>query len=233
MKTSLLFFQNLPRSISFFGSLVSLSLVICLGGFSIFLSQKQEATFSIPLERIPYQIGSWRGEDTAALGYKEEQTLKLDSYIRRNYINPEGEVVFVYIGFWKQQTGDHQAAKHSPALCLPANGWNVFQREKFELTLTEGRSIIGNSLIGEQDRQMSRIWYWFYAGNDFYAEDWQAILRISMSNLIYGRSDGGIVEFAIPLSDYNSDYAQAQKTLNKFIDSFGPYLLQYTTEFKH
>ena len=109
-------------------------------------------TNNIDIRQLPYQLGDWNGIDVDNLDLRSQNTLKLDQYVRRIYKNKEGRQIFIYIGYWKKQSGDHQAAKHSPLLCLPGNGWKITDVSKHDFEVTNKTTaplILSNSqLIG-------------------------------------------------------------------------------------
>src|SRR5262245_48854583 len=63
----------------------------------------------ISLASLPRMLGQWRGEDTSKLDARSQDILRLDEYVRRVYKAPDGRSVFAYIGYWKRQSGEHQA----------------------------------------------------------------------------------------------------------------------------
>lgn len=212
------------------GAIVAFCLLMVVPLVRVSFEQGAVDVPSIPLGDIPYEISGWVGEDTSALAVSEEQTLKLDKYIRRSYRRND-QSVFAYMGFWKHQTGDHQAAKHSPALCLPANGWKIIEAGKVVLPLSDSVSVTANSILAEKNGSLNLFYYWFYAGNDFYAEEWQSLMRISFSNLVAGRSDGGIIEFGAPVANPANGRKQAEASLKNFLADFSGYLLDYSVQF--
>ncbi|MDD2942983.1 MAG: EpsI family protein [bacterium] len=222
--------QELSRVYHCRGAILSICLLMVVPLVRVTLERGAVDVPSIPLAEIPYEISGWVGEDTSALAVSEEQTLKLDKYIRRNY-RRDNQSVFAYMGFWKHQTGDHQAAKHSPALCLPANGWKIIEAGKVVLPLSESVSVTANSILAEKNGSLNLFYYWFYAGNEFYAEEWQSLMRISFSNLVAGRSDGGIIEFGAPVANPAHGRKQAEASLKSFLADFSGYLLDYTVRF--
>lgn len=172
---------------------------------------------------LPYQIGNWKGQDLEGLGPREKQTLQLDSYIRRSYTNSLGQNVFVYVGYWQQQSGEHQAAKHSPVTCLPANGWKVYNPQKQRLQIGP-RALDFNRLDASFGSQSNVFYYWFFSGSEEYEKEWQALYRIALGNFLRGRADGGIVEISTVSTESGPQQAQPDEVLESFLREFYPEL---------
>lgn len=163
--------------------------------------ESQEAV-DVQVDKLPYTIGEWKGKDTVGLDIRSQETLRLDRYVKRLYTNSEGEQILLYVGYWKKQSGDYQAAKHSPQLCLPSNGWYVERKPATEVSPETSTGVAPFSvkrLVGEIGDNAHLFYYWFFTGEQNYSDEWKALLTISFQSFLAGRSDGGIVEISTPL----------------------------------
>ena len=190
------------------------------------LSQAKEV--DIPLETLPMTIGDWEGQDTAGLSVRSLDILKLDRFVKRRYTKGDTSII-LYIGYWKAQSGEYQAAKHSPELCLPSNGWQIDRLGTYQLNLpgADSNSIYLKRIRGEYRDRSHLFYYWFFTGTRSYAEEWRALLNISLEKMFYGRSDGGIIELSVPLSGSLSKEdaeKKAQKEIEEFIAELQPEL---------
>ncbi len=214
--------------VSRFGSL----LVSAILGITLLIAHSTRGTFlqpiakEVPLEELPLTLGEWHGEESSALGVRSQQILQLDRYLRRIYTNENGDQVFLYVGYWRRQTGEHQAAKHSPAVCLPANGWRVTDRREKRVTVAEAEpSLELNSLVGEFAHEHALFYYWFFSGDETYHDEWLALVKIALQTFIHKRSDGGIVELSVELKDRSElNLEPHHQTLESFIREFYPAL---------
>ena len=182
----------------------------------------------MPIERLPLQLGDWEGRDTAGLSIRSQDILKLSRFVKREYVKGDRSVI-LYIGYWKKQTGDYQAAKHSPALCLPSNGWSIERRGGTDLALTNSSAdaFTTQRILGEIRGASHLFYYWFFTGQKNYSEEWQALLNISFQKLFSGRSVGGIVEVSVPLLGGKAQAAaegEAADVLEDFLKSLYPEL---------
>jgi len=216
------------------GSVIALLLVLSFFAGATIISKRQKSLHSpaVQMSSLPTQFGEWQGTPTQGMDIRAQEILKLDSYVIRTYTKGE-HTVDLYIGYWKHQTGDHQAAKHSPTVCLPANGWATTALGKHQVQLQNANSNTQEvrSIYAKSKHGKLLFNYWFFSGQDTYTDDWKALIYISLENLIHRRSDGGIVEVRTSLVDKNGNSLQtadAQKTLDEFLQDFVPELTKLT-----
>jgi len=172
---------------------------------------------------LPMQKGRWTGQELPGLGIREKNILKLDQHLRRNYTRDDGKKVFIYIGYWKNQSGDHQAAKHSPKTCLPSNGWVVQQQG--ERILDPEDSLTAATITAQFKSELKQYNYWFFSGEEIFHVEWLALLKIIKQRMFHGRSDGGIVEFASSTEGLEQrDIDDADEVLKDFYNTFKDHL---------
>jgi len=172
---------------------------------------------------LPQSKGDWRGEDLPGLGLREKNILRLDQHIRRNYTRSDGKEVFIYIGYWENQSGDHQAAKHSPKTCLPSNGW-VIQRDGSRV-IDQTREHTVATITAKFKSRLTQYNYWFFSGKEEFHDEAYALVNIIKNRMFDGRSDGGIIEIATSTDSINSeDVAEADEILRDFYETFKDHL---------
>lgn len=205
-----------------------ISLAILIGFFALFhgiiYQNTTEANIesSISLKDFPLAFGDWTGVDSTGLDIRSLDILRLSSYVTRTYTNKSGDSISLYIGYWSSQSGEYQAAKHSPALCLPSNGWQTLHLDDYiyendTLNLTEPIKI--RKIIGTKRDTTDLFYYWFFAGRNYYSQEWYALIKLSLAKLLYGRNDGGIVEVSTAIKKGLSK-EEAQENSEKVIKSF-------------
>lgn len=202
--------------------LLALIFVKALSGDLLAVSEVE-----IDLDALPYEFAGWKGQDSDGLDDKSKLILQLDKYVKRVYQNQDGDRVYLYIGYWKKQNGDQQAAKHSPALCLPSNGWQLGKRE-FTSFLAQGESIPVKKIYADFRDSKFLFHYYFFAGQKFYAQEWKALLNISLQTITGSRSDGGIVEAYTAVNSKYGNKVESEKSdevLSKFLKDLTPYLI--------
>jgi EpsI family protein len=217
--------QTLPISRS--GTIFAV--VILLIAFFVFhrvedllLSQPK---IDIDITTLPEELGSWKSGVDFTIDARAALVLKLDHYVKRSYHKGDKEKVFLYIGYWKKQSGDNQAGKHSPVLCLPANGWTISTPEKTTWPLEKTPDITTSTLNAEFQNYNTFISYWFFQGTDLFTNETEALIRTNLGLLLGHRADGGIVEITVPLDntkDRATAITEAKATTENFLVDFVP-----------
>lgn len=216
--------------VNHFGTLLALvTLLVSIVGFRWHQKKlDQVSATDIQIEKLPYQIGDWKGEDTKGLDVRSQEVLQLDRYIKRRYVNSDGDYLLLYIGYWKRQSGEYQAAKHSPLLCLPSNGWHVQPRKTKTLAVSSSNDTFRvKRLVGELREDDWLFYYWFFTGETDYTQEWKALIEISLQSLFTGRTDGGIVEISMPIrgeKGYADNLQDREQLIENFLKSFYPEL---------
>ncbi|MGC2279484.1 MAG: exosortase C-terminal domain/associated protein EpsI, partial [Candidatus Acidiferrales bacterium] len=101
-----------------------------------------------PLRELSYTLENWTGEEHP-LQKQIVQAVMVSDYTNRVYLNPEGALVQLYIGYYaSQRTGD---TIHSPKNCLPGAGWEPIHSGYARISLRDGRQIVVNEYVIQQD----------------------------------------------------------------------------------
>ena len=180
---------------------------------------------AVPIDDLPMVIGSWHGRKDAPLDERSAAILQLDGAVKRVYRNSQGKELYVYIGYWKSQSGDNQAAKHSPVMCLPANGWTITQPAPWDVPTSHESeeaglsSFTASSLIADYKGHRSLFKYWFFSGEEMFRDETQALVKTSFGMLAGSRTDGGIVEVTVPIDD-SIPKAQAEAEAEQLATDF-------------
>ncbi len=189
----------------------------------------------VPIEDLPMVIGSWHGRKDAPLDERSAAVLQLDGAVKRVYRNTVGKELYVYIGYWKTQSGDNQAAKHSPVMCLPANGWTISQPMPWEIPTSHEseeaglKSFTASSLVADFKGHRSLFKYWFFSGEEMFRDETQALVKTSFGMLSGSRTDGGIVEVTVPIDDSipkSQAEAEAEQLATDFTRGLYPALVR-------
>jgi len=209
---------------SFIGSIAALVLSLALLGAGYHLDNQiasgPASEFKIDL---PINKDGWQGQDLEGLGLREKNILRLDQHIRRNYRRADGREVFIYIGYWENQSGDHQAAKHSPKTCLPSNGWVIQKNSSRLIDQERGHTVA--TLTAEFKNRLTHYNYLIFSGTEEFHQEAYALVKIIKNRMLEGRSDGGIVEIATSSETFSSeDIAEADQVLQDFYQTFQEYL---------
>jgi len=211
------------------GAALSIVIILLFTGATISFHARThgESPYNVQLQDLPREFGTWKGIDADPLTAKSHDILRLDQYVRRMYRNPAGQEVFVYIGYWEKQSGEHQAAKHSPLMCLPANGWKISSPQLRSIPLSSSEPQPARQLVGVISDSSVVFYYWFFSGDENYVDETDALFHIMHETIVKGRSDGGIVELSLQMDQSKSSeetLKDAEATLTAFVSDFAPVL---------
>lgn len=178
---------------------------------------------------FPRNIGSWSGTPTR-FDPATERVLGASDYITANYATAgeRGYVNFFSAWYAKQTEGQ---AIHSPEVCLPVGGWEVFSIDPYTVSIpgtvygdfTLLRAVIQKGL----DKQI--VYYWFEQRGKRMTNDFAVKASVVYDNLTMGRGDGAIVRFTTPL-ERGEDEAQADARLQRFMADLLPRLPRFVPE---
>ncbi|PKP74062.1 MAG: VPLPA-CTERM-specific exosortase XrtD [Alphaproteobacteria bacterium HGW-Alphaproteobacteria-6] len=169
-----------------------------------------------PLVLFPRDIAGWRGY-TAALEPDVERVLGADDYLNAFYRSPEtGDYVSFFVAWYAKQTEGQGI--HSPEVCLPTGGWEVFSLEEVPLDLqAEGYGRFNaNRAVIQKGLSRQIVYYWFEGRGKRVANDFRAKLSVLSDSLTIGRTDGALVRFVTPIGPDETD-AEAEARLVAFM----------------
>lgn len=167
---------------------------------------------------FPKRIGGWSGTQML-LDSEVERVLGATDYISANYMTDgeDGYVNFFAAWYEKQTEG---SGIHSPAVCLPVGGWEVFSITPTEIsipstvygTFNVNRAVIQKGLT----RQL--VYYWFEQRGKRMTNDYWAKASVVYDSFSMGRGDGALVRFVTPIlhNDAKSE-AEADARMQRFM----------------
>jgi len=164
-----------------------------------------------PLAMYPLRIDDWAGL-TAPLDEQVQKVLAADDYINSVY-RAEGEkdVVALFVAYYKKQTEGQGI--HSPEVCLPNGGWEVFNLHQVPLDMTEAGygKFSANRAVIQKGLERQLVYYWFEGRGKRETNDFRAKLSVLLDSLTMGRTDGALVRYVTPIGpDETEDDAQAR-----------------------
>ena len=182
-----------------------------------------------PFAIFPRQIGEWSGA-TAQLDPAVEKTLGASDYLNASYIDTEsGDFVNIFVAFYNKQTeGD---GIHSPEVCLPVGGWEIFSLEPFEITPgdTPYGTFTVNRAVIQKELSKQLVYYWFEQRGKRIVNDFQAKMSVMVDGFTMGRTDGALVRFVTPINPGETE-AEADARLQRFMDASLGHLPRFVPE---
>lgn len=157
-----------------------------------------------------------------------EKTLAADDYVAAAYQGKNEPYVSVFIAWYEDQTSG--SGIHSPEVCLPVGGWEVFSLEPYEVSFPEtvygdfklNRAIIQNGI----DQQL--VYYWFEQRGKRMTNDFLAKFQVVVDSWTRGRLDGALVRYITPI--VGNDVSAADQRLQNFMVHSLQRLPQYVPE---
>ncbi len=154
-----------------------------------------------PFGFFPLVLGTWEGNSTA-LDPSIEYVLAADDYVQTNYISPGDPVpVGFFSAYYHKQT--EGSGIHSPEVCLPVGGWEMFDVKQVEVDLqaaTGWAPFQSNRAIIQKGLQQQIVYYWFEQRGKRMTNDFKVKLVTIADSLTMGRSDGALVRFTTPVA---------------------------------
>jgi len=145
---------------------------------------------------FPTTVADW-SLSTSQLDIDIEQVLGADDYLNSTARHPgERAPVGFFSAFYHKQT--EGSGIHSPEVCLPTGGWEMFDLADFEVDLQEETGWAPfevNRAIIQKGLNQQLVYYWFEQRGKRMTNDFATKLITIRDSLIMGRQDGAIVRF--------------------------------------
>ncbi|PWJ12865.1 VPLPA-CTERM-specific exosortase XrtD [Jannaschia seohaensis] len=184
-----------------------------------------------PVERdgfalFPRTLAGWSSFRTP-LEPEIEAVLDADDYINATFLDPEeGAPVNFFSAFYAKQT--EGGAIHSPEVCLPAGGWEIFSLETREVSFPDtafGTFELNRAII-QKGLQQQLVYYWFEQRGQRFTNDFVAKLAVMRDSLLIDRTDGALVRFVTPIGS-DDDVAAAEARIEALMAEILPRLPRF------
>jgi EpsI family protein len=176
------------------------------------------------LADFPKELGDWTTISEQKIDRGSMAILQVDDYFVRNYRNSKGEVIGLYIGYFKSQR--EGKGIHSPRQCLPGAGWVPVSIEIYNLKIpghNPTHAEVNKYIMGKGlDRQLYLFWY--HGRNRVYASEYWNKIYLIWDGLTKRRTDGALIRVN-NLATRNPN--EALQTQIEFINLFFPLLKEY------
>ncbi|SMY09283.1 VPLPA-CTERM-specific exosortase XrtD [Flavimaricola marinus] len=178
---------------------------------------------------FPTRINDWQGYVTP-LEPDIAEVLKASDYINATYQAPgePGYVNFFSAWYEKQTEG---SGIHSPEVCLPVGGWEVFSIDPTPITIpgTVYGDFMVNRAVIQKGLSRQLVYYWFEQRGQRMTNDYAAKASVVWDSLTRGRTDGALVRFVTPILDGETE-ADADARMQGFMAELLPKLPNFIPE---
>ncbi len=164
------------------------------------------------LTLYPTEVGDWQGT-AQRLDPEIEEVLAADDYASVIYRKAgEKDVVAFFSAYYRKQTEGQGI--HSPEVCLPTGGWEVFNLHAIPVDMTAagyGRFMVNRAVI-QKGTARQLVYYWFEGRGARETNDFRAKMSVLYDSLTKGRTDGALVRYLTPIGPDESE-AEAEARL--------------------
>ena len=147
------------------------------------------------LSTIPRTLEPWTGKDIPVED-TVERMLRADYHVQRAYVNPVGEVVWLYVGYYGTDRGGR--SEHTPWQCYPSAGWAVLDGQTEIVEDVNGRGAYEIIVERGDTRRLVHFWYQSHRSTGLVRAVEHAVDRV-VGRLFTGRGDGAFVRVSTPL----------------------------------
>lgn len=178
---------------------------------------------------FPNTLEQWSGTRTA-LTPDVESVLNADDYINTTYIQGNNQTaVNFFSAFYHKQT--EGAVIHSPEVCLPVGGWEIFTFDTQEVSFPDtayGTFELNRAVI-QKGLSKQLVYYWFEQRGKRMTNDIAAKFSVMVDGYRIGRSDGALVRFVTSIGEGETE-AQADARIQDLMGLVLPKLPRFIPE---
>ena len=170
-----------------------------------------------PFLLFPREIGGNPGS-FSSLSPEVAATLAADDYVDATYQMSDGTPVNFFAAFYLNQT--EGGGIHSPEVCLPVGGWEVFSLEQHQVDMSDTPYGVFNVNRAVIQKGLSKqlVYYWFEQRGKRMTNDFLAKFSVVYDGWTIGRLDGSMVRFVVPIMGEDAaDEAAAERQLQNFM----------------
>ena len=167
-------------------------LLITMGG-NQYISTSETSFSRKNLKDFPKDIGKWTLISDQKIDERTMKILNVDDYLMRSYRNENGEVIGLYIGYFKYQREGKKI--HSPRQCLPGAGWNPVNIEIYHMPLPghNPATVPVNKFIMGKGLERQLYLFWYNGRGRIYASEYWNKLYLIWDALNKRRTDGALI----------------------------------------
>jgi len=193
--------------------------LLTIGASAIWVSIQNTEPVKVarePFSLFPRQLGNWSGV-SSQLDADIERVLGATDYLNSTFVAPGAAgYVNMFVAFYDKQT--EGSGIHSPEVCLPVGGWEIFNLEPYEIESGVegyGRFSVNRAVI-QKGLSQQLVYYWFEQRGKRQTNDFTAKIGVVIDSLTMGRTDGALVRYVTPINP-NEKESDADARLTQFI----------------
>lgn len=179
---------RLPK-IPYWSATLTVLILLGLGIFTRTYSVQKVDFVRQSLKDFPMQIDDFQGRDLD-IGDNALSVLAPTEVLMRVYTSSKGEVITLYIPFFKEQ--NDRSRIHSPKSCMVGGGYHFVNIEPFPLKY-RGRSVAVNKVLTKRGNEQQVVLYWIHSRGRIMTGEYVSKLYLMWDQVVRHRSDGALV----------------------------------------
>lgn len=176
-------------------------LLVALGLY-LHLHRDSSVPINTPLQQFPATVGEWRMSGESFLDEKVQNVLKASDTLMRQYVNPKGQKVQLYIGYHGGGKGGGEI--HSPKHCLPGSGWLEQSSEKAGIG-TAGEELNLVRAVYQKGDQKELFLYWYDVRGESLADEFLLKGKQIVNSFLHRRRDASFIRISVPFQGERGD----------------------------
>ena len=169
-----------------------------------------------PFQQFPTQVSLWHMSGESFLSSDVQNVLKASDTLMRQYENPEGDKVELYIGY--HGGGKDSGEIHSPKHCLPGSGWLESSSTRAGL-LAAGEDLNLVRAVYQKGEARELFLYWYDVRGDSLSDEFSLKGRQILNSLLHRRRDASFIRISVP---FQGDEERALAVGESFVKAFLP-----------
>jgi EpsI family protein len=170
------------------------------------------------IERVALRLDEWTGIDIP-MEESVEQMLRADSQVQRLYDNPDGEFVWLYVGYYGTERGGRP--EHTPWECYPSGGWQILASEERSLDVdnagVRGRAMKNEFVVEKEgERRLVHFWYATHRSTAIASDAGLTVDHLLGRLSPTARADGALIRISTPLASDVEGVTVSRDRLQRF-----------------
>lgn len=201
---------------------IAVYLLLVAGGLYIHLHQDLTVPINKPLERFPVSVQQWRMTGESRLSEDVQNELKATDVLLREYANPQGDRVTLYIGYHAGGKGSGEI--HSPKHCLPGGGWHEVSSGPTTIETGADRLNLVRAVYQKGDGS-ELFMYWFQVRGKSVSDEFSLKAAQISNSALHRRRDASFIRISVPFqTDEKKAAAAAQQFVRDFLPTISAFL---------
>jgi len=202
-------------------SFLTILIMFTAVGLYINLHQDLQVPVKKSFDQFPTTISGWRMVAEYSMSDSVQKVLRATDTISRQYVDTDGKLVSLYIGY--HGGGKGSGAIHSPKHCLPGSGWFEVSTKKSELILA-GKTIHLVHSVYQKGASKEAFVYWFQARDKTLNDEYSLKLAEITNSVLYRRRDTAFIRISVP---FETDQKAAIALGERFVRDLYPAIQEF------